>query len=956
MNSDKRVWFGRLLTIAVVGLLVAAPFAAFAQCTVKDGCPLPKKFLWKDAGTPGPKGSLEMDNATDKTAEGLKETVCNDNVDSDLDIIKKDSPGFEIKENDEELKVDFDVPFDQMTNWKKDAKDCTATATTEKMPWSPLEKYHEAFNKAANKVGDEQFPYPNPACWKKGGKWTEGNHKWLDDPFWYIDKAAHAYHYDGPTHYGTKGGVGDNDQSKEGEAGDAGFAPKPMKYVVPSVPYMYMISSVMTAQWKWGKNAEVTNEHEYINIHTKADDKLPLPYGDGKCDICGAPAPGGPEKGTVKIKIEGKKPEDFYNGDVVVTTPEKPPETIHCPKGVSAQIYDPETGLSFALPDQDADICRATVRVLDTKRETLVSFGDGSDAVWKTETGKKVTETDGHKVQFSMYDNAPHMRYKPVVEEQLVKQGEDWDVEKNFKAIFWYEDMIYDYAGISNPALGLGEVFYTPKIYLKEGSIWEGVDGFTRFTKDEKTNACKDGDKGDPANPQYLEWILEFDTKELFEGEKNGEKEDIATLHYCDKALGDQFGGPRWEQGDYDGEKFNSYEGICDKVENKPISFIKGRGPLKCFFEITQCSSKDESTGGGHKEFLADGKQYFFPNDLEGKGKYQSQVVFNPTNVKHIQEPAAKSVAGGSDIDPTQGNGDLKKTDYGDVGDNWSNNAEIKGGGDKSLFQKFGRIEITDKRRPNVGLRVYNKSSQKYRDIYYKNSIDKLSFYDGLKGSGTKATLRNDDDQGDIQYADDADTWKFENSPADLNQGEDEFTPPDKGQGYGLFEDVDLEMSHNDLKNVDKHGSVLCFYAHDNIDGQRMKYSKEVPKDYFYKGLETDGNEREKFPSSAMGDVYANNRINEGYKSWLVFDNSYSEPKMLEYYRPDGNNFIYPNICFHNPNVKAGGGELNAGASDVHVSYMVHDRSGNSRKFRLTFFVKAIDVNINTLERHDQKQ
>jgi hypothetical protein len=77
---------------------------------------------------------------------------------------------------------------------------------------------------------------------------------------------------------------------------------------------------------------------------------------------------------------------------------------------------------------------------------------------------------------------------------------------------------------------------------------------------------------------------------------------------------------------------------------------------------------------------------------------------------------------------------------------------------------------------------------------------------------------------------------------------------------------------------------------------------------------------------------------------------------MLEYYRPDGENFIYPNITFHNPNVKGDGSNLNSGdKNDIYVYYMVHDKAGNTRKFRLKFYVKAIDVNMNVLERHDRR-
>ena len=168
-------------------------------------------------------------------------------------------------------------------------------------------------------------------------------------------------------------------------------------------------------------------------------------------------------------------------------------------------------------------------------------------------------------------------------------------------------------------------------------------------------------------------------------------------------------------------------------------------------------------------------------------------------------------------------------------------------------------------------------------------------------------------------------------------------------------------MSHNDLKNNEKHGSVLCFFAHDNVDGQRMKYSASIDNDFYYKGvasLQSMKVERETKNSPPItGESYANGLISKGYSSWFVYDNSFSPEKWLKKYMDtERQYFLYPNVTFNNPNVKADGSELNPGASDIHVSYMVNDRSGNTRKFLLKFFVKAIDVNINTLERQDQKQ
>ncbi len=571
---------------------------------------------------------------------------------------------------------------------------------------------------------------------------------------------------------------------------------------------------------------------------------------------------------------------------------------------------------------------------------------------------------------FELFDNAPHMTLWP--EQKGIKKSYDgeYDNDAYFRAIFWYEDVVYDYLGATNPALGLKEVFYAPKFVLKRGQTWKSLSDFLKTPDAGKAMA---GGSAVETNPTYVKFTLNFSTKDLFDGSA-GDKEDITAFHYAKTSLGDPFGGPRWEDGTYDGEAYNSYEGLTKKFKNIPVNFSEGRGALKCFFEVRQSDSKDENAmGAGHPSFdCADhpdppqklkSDKYFFHDLVKGASTYQEQVLQNPKHVQFLTTPkdaaGGKYVCDGNEVNPKDKLGEyVPVPKYEDCGDQWKSGCSSLGKPhDCEKFQAYGRIYLSDKTRPGVGLRVYNKSSQKYREIYYRNSIDKLEFYEGLRGSGQKETLRNDEEGGTEQYTNDDEAWKFEATPAELGQGETDLDGlPDKGQGYGLFEDVELEMSHNDLKSNEKHGSVLCFYAHDNIDGQRMKYTIQVPKGYFYKGIECEGNDREKYPSSSMGDAYANDRIGEGYKSWLVFDNSFSEPKMLEKYRPDGNNFIYPNITFNNPNVKADGSELNPGASDIHVSYLVRDKAGNTRKFRLKFFVKAIDVNINTLERSDQKQ
>ena len=532
MKSDMRVWMGRFLAIVVIGASWVFPISAAAQ--VPGGCPLPPSFKIKNNSSDGTCNKTPSSISECFEGSNYSDVVDKDTVD-DLNIIRKDSPDYELKEDTEKLKIDFEIPGFGITAWTTGAQDTNTQHTADQHKWSPNDQYHSE--------ASDGFPY------KTCHTFDISQSKWTGAAVWKIEKAAHAYHFDGPTNYGARGGIGDNPVEKDVVySGDKGQKPEDMTYVVPSVPYMYFVSSGMTATWTWDYT---DNEHYYK--HDKAIDvKENYGAGDGNCDICNRPKgqdyPNWKHTGVQKSKMTGIEPEDFYTNNAVQHVPQKPDDGYD-PDGCKAEIYDADHNLQFALPNQGTVFTRTSVRVIDTKRETFVSFGTGNDCVWKAETGKKITETDSHTVQFTLYDNAPHMRYVPVIDEQLTKQGQNWNVDENFKAIFWYEDIVYDYVGLNNPALGLTEVFYTPKFYLKQGSIWEGVDGFKRFLTDEpKVKACKDGDKNDPPNPQYVEWDITFETKDLFEGEKNGEKEDIVTMHYADKALGDQFGNPRWSR------------------------------------------------------------------------------------------------------------------------------------------------------------------------------------------------------------------------------------------------------------------------------------------------------------------------------------------------------------------------------------------------------------------------
>lgn len=952
-------------------LLVLCLAAAPAAAQVDGMCPLPKEYYFDKSGG---------ENATPESDTSLDQTLHGQTISGDVEWVQNE-PHYEENENENPVTAKLIVKgegaeIDPSAIRKGAVDSTTASCNKETCPWSPKYEDYHIYTKESPPSQYLQWMQSNFTCWVPPPR---GEGTWQGLEGWKIKDQSFAYHYDGPTLWGQVGGIGNNtdDSGDEGFSGDPKH-PDPYKFVVPSVPYNYFITSVYTAKWEWVYSKK---RHPWRFIGTPMSPPTP-PI----CSVCRqlwslpahqlGPGPHNYDWNPPDVDAmnsQGVKPDQFYSfGQPVINDPgvadarEGNDKTLDKDGVSQSSLYD--NGKSFSLTQQPAVISRSSIRIHDMKRIAHISFGDGSKCEWNTTTGEKITETDNHEVEFQLFDNAPHMRIGPTQEHGIREAGDNYKNE-HFKAIFWYEDIVYDYLSKRNPALGLNEVFYTPKFVLKRGAVWEGDQGFQNFLNHGTSQA--DGNGGpDQPNPLFTRWDLKFKTDELFNG-AGGDREDVVAWHYADTSLGDQFGTPRWERGEYDGEKWNSYGGldVCSNMENRPLNMIKGRGPLKCFFEVRQLSQRDEkANGAGNEKFDCEGK-YFFHDLIKGNGKYQEQVKYNPEVVEYIQEPGQATVDGGpQEIDPENGPGNQAIEKYEDKADSWKGKYPTKNGKSDEQYQAFGRILIKDNDRPNVGIRIYNKSSQKYREIYYRNSIDKLEFYDGLKSNpGKKSSLRNDEDDGPTQYTNEDEEWRFEKLPGDIGQGETKLDAlPAGGDGYGLFEDVELEMSHNDLKGRDdpekeKLGSVLCFYAHDNIDGQRMKYKNDVDNDYYYKGVASLQNMkvvRETKNSPVItSESYADGMIPRGYSSWFVHDNSFSHEKWLEKYMDAPRQyFLYPNITFNNPNAKSDGSELNPGASDFHVSYMVNDRAGNTRKFFLRFFVKAIDVNINTLERQDRKQ
>ncbi len=895
--------------------------------------------------------------------------------------------------------------------------------TTDHSKWQPKEEtYH-------NRSEDESPVLSNPMKDKPCYEWLEIPKNRWDNKGWMVNKLNFVYHMDSPTKYGNCGHIGYHEVPGESstDGGAPGKAPFDFAYRVPSVPIWYVISSGISMSWDWSGTKV---EHPYKAQHKKCSHPKKI-CPTGCCTQCKKLWPPCELENNMPICYSKPVPvnQTDWKPNKILSEIEEPSEaqnrikdTNYCDKnGVPGTVYSvPEEKLQPGFENEPITVARATVRVKDTGNIAHVQIGTiNKTNLLKTECGQKLSngEKGDEEIIIRIVDNAVHATKLTVVgkNERQCNEG-DWD-ENNFKVIFWYEMPLYQYAsyigdkwtdagGIEKPLI---EVVYSPMFVWKKHTLCNKLSDFFKNPEDTSkvywhSPECKEHIEYDPAggknadlgNPTHVIYEKKIKISELFISDDDP-VEDIMPWHYAVTSLGDGFGNPPYPIGVtndlYGYSKDMNGGDIMSKFKHKPMNYTKGKGPLKYFVEVHDGSKLTK--GGGR---LKNGSDKFDCTDQYFKAdKYEQwQLRYNPDVVKYIQFPSVgTSSSNGEKIDPTV-NPDQSCTseDYEDTPKekfDWKKNPVLadnlnKGDGGESgegvleKFQMWGRVEIKDTIKPNLGLKIIDTIRGTVRKVYKINDLSTLACYkDLVSGEGKNwALVDNDKHNHKIKTSaksprppfsandDNEKLWEFKDislltgtSPDSgrIWEGEDfKGTFPDSMNDsmapYGTAEDTKLEITHQDLRNDIKKSNFVTWFAHDNIDGQRVKKdTNQIEKNNWYKGvtaldLDSDTEKNPEFPD---------NFISKGYSSWLIKDETYADTAVFNQMYKNGSYFKYPDLSFNNPNRKWDGTALPNGDKEISVSYGVIDQAGNKRKLKLWFYVGPLDMKIITIEKNEKR-
>ncbi|OQA78366.1 MAG: hypothetical protein BWY32_01993 [bacterium ADurb.Bin243] len=563
-----------------------------------------------------------------------------------------------------------------------------------------------------------------------------------------------------------------------------------------------------------------------------------------------------------------------------------------------------------------------------------------------------------------------------------------------------------DPGGVEKPLI---EVAYSPMFVWKKHTICTKLSDFFKGANDtskvywyapdcaEHVEYQVGGGKGaDLGNPTHVIYEKKMKISELFISDDDA-NEDILPWHYATTSLGDGFGNPAYSK-----DVTNDLYGYCKDMNNadiigkfkyKPMNYTKGKGPGKYFIEVHDGSAITKGGGrlkGGSDKF--DCADTYFKND-----KYENwQLRYNPDVVKYVQYPSVgENSSPGETIDPTNNpNQPCLSEDYEDAPVDkydWKKNKVLTeninqgDGGEAGAsvvenFQMWGRVETKDTIKPNVGLKIIDTVRGTVRKVYKINDLSTLACYKDLVSAEGKNWALVDNDKFNYKIRDSHKTprapfslnddneklWEFKDVQLLLNtspnagriwEGKDfEGTFPDSMQDsmapYGTAEDTKLEMTHQDMRNDTKKSNFVTWFAHDNIDGQRVKKdTAQIKKEDWYKGLtaldfDSDNERNPEFPDDF---------ISKGYSSWLIKDETYADVAVFNQMYKNGSFFKYPDLSFNNPNRKWDGNALPNGDKEISVAYGVVDQAGNKRKFKLWLYVAPLDMKILTIEKNEKR-
>lgn len=937
-----------------------------------------------------------------------------------------------VVDEDTPMNVEFvAVPFGggeiPLTSFTNGALDST---TLDPKDWQPVHN---------PKHVEKDPPVDNP-CWTAAGDNENfgDSHQWIN-PGWKINEVKFWYNTDFSK-------IGNNSN----ETGNT-FQPFSYTYNVPSVPDTYIFYAWMSMRWEWNG----TLKHKWIHsgwVEEKDADGNPT----GKCKICNTN-----ESNNAVLLINSNFSTPYINTPMSqdissngsILWDDSQVQNNGGGKPLARQTFLNYGSSGSGLgPLSDGvhvgtvgKVLTARVRVIvrDKKNIAHVQTGFGGDNILKAQNGQKVSGTDDQKkLTIRVVDNNPNAvdtkltggsSYISLADLASAHDASGNDAgckDENFKMIFWYEWPIYQYASHKlfdyfdkDPATGADvppqhnfcNVIYSPMFVWKKGKVWTKMSEFINDSKNTSSPRFKLFKDGADAteNPDIIVYEGTFPLDYLFTSADTN-KEDIVGWHYAKTSRGDAFGNPAYDKDKDSSPLFDTYQPggkfLKDFFAYPPVNYKNGKGPLKYFVEVRDCSNN----GGGTNEVNFNcAETYFsdFPAE-PAKAYTHPQLIFNSDVVKFMVKSEHAPIGTplnttGAQISTTDIPGGSPEAAYcasedysGDpIQSKWKDIAYIKNylnpNADSpsenilKYYQAWGKIEIEDKIKPNLGIYIKNTVKQNSRRVYMEDGIETL-YYRGAASKLDQFTRTNVDSNPDrkmavidktdkynycllpdtytpnpnppanstgnfdVPFDDLRDEWVFDqipkNSDNKLFEG-DELTQDTNKHGYGVGKDIQLIVKHQDLCEENKAAYFVPYFAYDNIDGQRIPKDGQnfTLPDEWYKGVAADNNSHNT-PNNPM---FADNMINLGFVTWAIKDDNYDQATADSIYKV-GNYYSYPKLTFSNVNCDWNCTPLNGG-KEISVSYAVIDQNKNHRKIKMNLFVAPTDMSIVTIEKSEKR-
>ena len=966
-------------------------FSTEAAADVSGVCPLPAELMIKINGTAyGFNQTVVVDEDTPMTVEFVAVPFAGTTANKDV--------------------VSNAVPVASLTPGSFDS------STTNAKDWQP-DHLHDTYKHIHR-------PSPvNQSCWTpKGGNDDRGpSHDWGSAVNgWKIKEVDFSYTTD--------------DFDLGNNADETGTNPTDPKitsytYNVPSVPDAYSFRANLSMRWEWDYSLKHVWVHSGFNGTSECDTCHDTSHNSTSSELAIPFTPPAMINPPMSIGI-GSNGTILWGHDYIENCDGAVPKARMDFLNVSA-LRDP-------VSNTVGKVLTARVRVVvrDKKNIAHVQSGFGGDNILKAQNGQRVSATDDNKkITVRIVDNAAACVLSKL-EDATIMSASNLPASanfsnENFKMIFWYEWPVYQYSSYKlfeyfdkDPATGADvppkhnfcNILYSPMFVWKKGKVWTKMTDFMKDTQaigPVTAKLFKDGAEITTTPKKDAEFVVyegTFPIDYLLKG-ADAAQEDIVAWHYAKTSLGDGFGNPTYDKDKDSSPLYNTInpdgKDVKDYFKYPPVNYKNGKGPLKYFFEVRDCSNngggKDETNFNCAETYFTD-----FPTE-PAKTYTHPQLRFNSDSVKYLVKSSQMPISTLTSTDGTQistvdipggASGYCESDNY--AGDTFQSkwkdcayiknclnpNADSPSDNIVKYYQAWGKIEIEDKVKPNVGIYIKNTVKNNTRRIYMEDGTETL-YYRGTASKLDKFTRTNVDadpnrtwatiDKSDkynyfllpsgftpnpnpaansagnfdVPFDDMRDEWVFDQIPKNSSNklyAGDELQQDTKKEGYGVGKDIQLIVKHQDLREPGVDVYFVPYYAYDNIDGQRItKPGQEFEKDEWYKGVNADNNSH----NEPNNPVFADNKLNLGFVTWAIKDENYDQATADSIYKV-GNYYTYPKLTVSSVNYDEDCNPVNGG-KEISLSYAVVDRNKNHRKIKMNLFVFPTDMSIITIEKQEKR-